>query len=301
MGAVLNPSPPLPASLAILNGFGISLGDSIIGLQALWAAQQLGHVQAPPVLFRRPGLRPMVDLVYPLAANFCSVQPLPAALEPSSLLAQGFARVIDMRDFAFDPAFRGTAMIDFFLRKLELAPETVPAALRRNLWLASHVRPVPPSFGAGYALVCPTSSMPMRDMPPVAHGRILRWLRARGLRVVTQGPPGASARAAPVVENMPELCGLVAGAACVISTDTAMVHLADAFSVPCLAFFTTHRPEWRVRDYPHCTPVYLRPEGLPEALEFVRRPEDEAATRAAWERLGADMAWLDPVLERFVP
>jgi hypothetical protein len=301
MGVVPNIPPPLPASLAIINGFGISLGDSIIGLQALWAAQQLGHVQAPPVLIRGPGLRPMVDLVYPLAANFCSVRPLSEGLEVSAVLAQGFERVIDLRDLAFDPAFRGAAMIDFFLRRLELDPETVPVALRRNSWLASHVRPVMPSFGAGYALVCPSSSMPMRDMPPVAHDRILRWLRARGMRVVTQGAAGSSARAAPIFETMPELCGLVAGASCVISTDTAMVHLADAFSVPCLAFFTTHRPEWRVRDYPRCYPVYLRPEGLPEALEFMRGPEDLAATRAAWERRGKDMAWLDPVLERFVP
>ncbi len=290
----------LPPALAVLNGFGISLGDSVIGLQALWAAMQLGHVSAPPVLIRRPGLRPMVDLVYPLAADFCSVRPLPERLNPAALLRDGFERVIDIRDFAFDPGFRGVAMIDFFLAKLRLDPRTVPAALKRNLWLADRVRPARPGFGAGYALLCPSSSMPLRDMPPLAARRVQHWLLARGMRVVTQGAAVDGALAAPAAEDMAALCGLVAHAACVISTDTAMVHLADAFSVPCLAFFTTHRPEWRVRDYPLCTPVHLRPEGLPEALEFVGDPADLRAVRAAWERPGADMAWLDAVMERFV-
>ena len=291
---------PLPRPLAILNGFGISLGDSVIGLQALWAAMQLGHVTAPPLLVRRPGLRPMVDLVYPLAADFCSVRPLPEGLNPAALLRDGFERVIDIRDFAFDPGFRGVAMIDFFLARLRLDPHVVPATLKRNLWLADRVRSVRPAVGEGYALVCPSSSMVLRDMPEPVHRRIQAWLLARGLTVVTQGTPVGGAVAAPVAEGMETLCGLVKHAACVISTDTAMVHLADAFSVPCLAFFTTHRPAWRVRDYPFCTPVYLRPEGLPEALEFMRGPGDLSAVMAAWERAGSDLGWIDDLLERFV-
>jgi ADP-heptose:LPS heptosyltransferase len=35
-----------------------------------------------------------------------------------------------------------------------------------------------------------------------------------------------------------------------ITIDTAMAHLANAFNKPCLAFFPTHDPLWRVRDYP---------------------------------------------------
>jgi hypothetical protein len=67
----------------------------------------------------------------------------------------------------------------------------------------------------------------------------------------------------------------------VIATDTAMVHLADAFGVPCLAFFPTHAPVWRVRDYPLCTAVAL-PGPLPRGLEFARDDRDIAAARAGW-------------------
>jgi hypothetical protein len=287
---------------AILNGFGISLGDSVIGLQALTAAMQLGVIAAPPTLFRKPGLRRMVDKLYPLAAEFCTLAPLPETLAPRDL-AGAFARVIDMRDFAFDPGFRGVAMIDFFLSRLGLDPARVPRALKRNTWLAPRTRPVAPEFDAGYALVCPASSMSMRDMPQSAHARILRWLLERGWRVVTQGRPpedlAERVAQAPALDSVDALCGLVANAACVISTDTAMVHLADAFAVPCLAFFTTHRPEWRVRDYPLCTAVHLPPRGLPDALEFPRGPADLAATQDAWTARGGDMAWLDGLLDEF--
>ena len=42
--------------IAILNGFGRTLGDGVIGLQALLAAQTLGAIGPRPTLFRLPGL-----------------------------------------------------------------------------------------------------------------------------------------------------------------------------------------------------------------------------------------------------
>lgn len=289
---------------AILNGFGISLGDSVIGLQALWAAMQLGAVASPPVLFRKPGLRRMVDKIYPLAADFCSVAALPETLTLNDPALSRFGHVVDMRDFAFDPRFRCVAMIDFFLDRLGLDAGAVPAALKRNVWLAARTRPIVPDFGRGYVLVCPASSMSLRDMPQGAHARLLEWLLKRGKTVVTQGrPPDELAervRCVGALETPDALCGLVANAACMIATDTAMVHLADAFDVPSLAFFTTHRPEWRVRDYPTCRPVHLPAIGLPDALEFMRGPADLAATQDAWSARGADFAWLDGLLQEFV-
>ena len=96
-----------------------------------------------------------------------------------------FARTIDLRDFAFDPAFRGVAMIDFFLARLGLDPARVPAGLRRNAWLAPRLRPAPAA--RGYVLVCPRTSMALRDMPAALHADLLHWLAAHA------GAPGADA------------------------------------------------------------------------------------------------------------
>jgi hypothetical protein len=73
------------------------------------------------------------------------------------------------------------------------------------------------------------------------------------------------------------------------------VHLADAFDVPCLAFFPTHRPEWRVRDYPRCVPIALR-SALPQGIEFARGAGDHALARRAWFPDGTDLGWLTRAL-----
>ena len=264
-------------------------------MQALAAALELGALAAPPVLFRLPGLPEAVQGAYAAAADLCTLRTLPwedATPERPCAPAADFARVIDLRDFAFDPAFRGVAMIDFFLARLGLDPARVPAGLRRNAWLAPRLRPA--LAATGYVLVCPRTSMALRDMPAALHADLLHWLAAHaGRPVLTQGPPIAGTQAAPPAEDFATLCGLVAGAALLISADTAMVHLADAYGVPTLALFTTHRPEWRVRDYPHCRALHFPPPGLPEALEFARDPADEAAAQAAWPGLAALLAALE--------
>ncbi|HVJ55796.1 MAG TPA: glycosyltransferase family 9 protein [Aliidongia sp.] len=287
------------ATVAVLNGFGRALGDAIIGLQALHVAVRLGAVPLHPVLFRLPGLPPMVEAVHAMA-DFARIRTLPweFAAPETSFPAGRFDRIVDLRDFAFDPDFRRSPMIDFFLRRLGVEPRLVPPSSRRNGWLAQHARPEPPPLPGGYVLVCPKASTTLRDMPSIIHERILEWTLPMA-PVVTQGcvPDGLGGKVvhAPSCASFAALCGLVRHARWVISTDTAMVHLADAFEVPCLAFFPTHRPEWRVRDYPRCMSVALR-TGLPLGAEFARGPGDEALARAAWFPEGRDFTWLDRAL-----
>ncbi len=278
----------------IVNGFGISLGDGIIGLQALSAARTLGAIAGDVVLARsEPPAKPLVPQLYALATDLAKAVPMAQA--PQS------GRLIDIQDFAFDPFFARLPMIDFFLTRLGLWPQTVPAALKRNAWLAPRAAPLPElPIAPGYVLVCPKASIPLRDMPTEVHESLLMRLGARtGSPILTQGAPSGRAFAAPSCATLKDLCALVAGARCIISTDTAMVHLADAFSVPCLAVLTTHRPEMRVRDYPLCQPVHLPTAGLPENIEFVRGEADLAAARAAWFPDGPGLAWLDQALDRF--
>jgi hypothetical protein len=280
----------------ILNGFGISLGDGIIGLQALYAARAVGAIQGEVVLARtEPPAKPLVPQLYTLAGDLARVVPMAQA--PRS------GRLIDIRDFAFDPLFAQLPMIDFFLTRLGLPPESVPASLKRNVWLATRARhlPIPPR-SPGYVLVCPNASIPLRDMPPEVHEALVTRLSKRGVGpILTQGPALAAATTAPSCTTLRELCALVARACCVISTDTAMVHLADAFDVPWLAFLTTHRAEMRIRDYPLCQPIHLPIAGLPENIEFVRSESDLVAARKAWFPDRLRLAWLDRALDQFGP
>jgi hypothetical protein len=286
--------------VAILNGFGRTLGDGIIGLQALHLAISLGAIPPRPTLFRLGDLPAMVQSLY-AAVDFAEMRTLPQShATPATKFegAQDFDHVIDIRDFAFDPDFQRTSMVDFFLHRLGMNPQTIPPCLRRNSWLAPRVPRQPQDWTDGYILVCPQSSMALRDMPPEIHECILRNV-VSAAPVVTQGgvPPvfeGMVAHAPPCA-TLADLCALVRNARWVISTDTGMVHLADAFEVPCLAFFPTHRPEWRVRDYPRCAPIALR-SALPPGLEFARGADDQAFARQAWFPDGADLGWLTRVI-----
>jgi len=220
-------------------------------------------------------------------------------------------------------------MVDFFLRRLGIDPSGVPGEMKRNTWLRPRTGVRNSFLPVGYALVCPSASNPMRGMPEEIHSRILAVVAQKG-PVVTQGDvsearhdtrtsPSLSAPGGgegwgevgrpadnprvllrPRETSLADLCGLVANARWVVSTDTAMVHLADAFEVPCLAFFPTHDPAWRVRDYPLCMPVPLAGPD-PPGLEFVRTADDLVAARRAWFPRGDDLSWLDELLDAGPP
>jgi hypothetical protein len=271
--------------VAILNGFGRTLGDGLMGLTALRVALAAGAVTPDPVLFRLPGL-PVTQRDLYRAAAFATVDDLPweyAAYGEPFPPATGFARCLDLRDFAFDPAFRSVSMVDYFLSRLDVAPDQIPPAAKRNVWLADAMQPVPPPIPPGYVLICPHASMALRCMPPPVVAAIQGWLQAN-----TPRPPVLQWQ----VASLAELCGQLTAAALVVSTDTATVHLADAFSRPCLAFFPTHDPAWRARDYPHCRALRLAAEGLDESQEFARDADDVAAAGAAWFPHGEDFTWL---------
>jgi hypothetical protein len=241
------------------------------------------------VLVRLPGLSPMVEALH-RAFGRAEIRDLPwefAERAPRFAPAAAFARAIDIRDFAFDPDFLSLPMFDYFARALGLDPAAVPPAERRNAWLARRLAAAPTPWGPERILVCPRSAMALRSMPEAVHAALLEDLLRFG-PVATQGaiPPhlvGRVARA-PEAASLGDLCALVAGAAWVVSTDTGMVHLADALERPCLAFFPTHDPVLRVRDYPLCRPVRLD-AGLPPG-EFARDARDVAQAHAAWTRPG---------------
>ncbi|MGU7769513.1 glycosyltransferase family 9 protein [Burkholderia sp. MR1-5-21] len=276
----------------VINGMGVALGDSVIGLTAL-AALRDAHPGLRFTLYRPARAPRYVEALYALAADVVA----PSRTLPWRIGAlPADARCIDLGNHLYWPAFARLPMIDFFLDALGADPAALPASAKRNRWLARLPLPaLPPAWRRPYVLFCPSASTAVRSVPPALRaGFVDALVRRYQLPVV-----GFGRLAHPAYVDISEYAhdttafiAWIQGASLLFASDTAAVHIADGLDVPTLACFTTIAPELRVRDYPHCVPVAL---DVPEALRGLHRsesPDDLAAVEAAYRAVDWDaLAW----------
>ncbi|MEM5389809.1 ADP-heptose--LPS heptosyltransferase [Paraburkholderia phymatum] len=270
----------------VINGMGVTLGDSIIGLTALWALRK----QHPGLVFTiyRPRLAPdYVKQLYVLAAPiFGSVMDLPVHVR--SLPETEFQ--LDLGNHLFWPNFSSMPMIDFFLWALGIAPDSVASRDKANGWLRQVN--VPDLTGnwahQSYVLLCPVASTPVRSIPPSFRREVVAQLWERFHLPVLGFGDVAHDRYTDISSLSPDTASFLAwvkNARFLVTSDTAAVHIAAGFDVPTAAFFTTIPPDQRVRDYKCCTAIELsRPElhgiqasGRAGDLEIIERAYREAA------------------------
>lgn len=244
--------------LHVVNGMGVTLGDSIIGLSALDAIRRL-HPSLSVTIYRPAHAPDYVKQLYALAApRFGDVIDLPVPL--GSIPATELA--IDVGNHLFWPGFATLPMIDFFLFALGMAPHTVPARYKANDWLTTLTLPAPGRgwCARGYTLFCPEASTPVRSIPAAVRVSIVdeMW-RTFGLPVLGFGALEHDhyTDIAALSPDTASFLSWVAHARHVVTSDTAAVHVAAGFSVPSTAYFTTIAPALRVRDYPHCKALAL--------------------------------------------
>jgi hypothetical protein len=116
----------------VINGMGVALGDSVIGLSAL-AALRDAHPRLRFTLYRPARAPRYVEALYALAADV--VAPSHALPYRADALPAHEPR-IDIGNHLYWPAFARLPMIDFFLDALGADAAAVPAAAKRNRWLA---------------------------------------------------------------------------------------------------------------------------------------------------------------------
>ncbi|KAG8151418.1 ADP-heptose--LPS heptosyltransferase [Burkholderia catarinensis] len=280
----------------VINGMGVTLGDSVIGLTAL-AALRDAHPHLRFTLYRPARAPRYVDALYALAAEVVAPSrtlPCPAEVLPAD------APCIDVGNHLYWPAFARLPMIDFFLDALGVEPASVPASAKRNRWLARLPLPALPSeWRRPYVLFCPNASTAVRSVPPALHATFVEQLAQRyGLPVAGFGPvahPAYVDVSADAANDTARFIAWVKGASVLFAPDTAALHLADGFDVPTLACFTTIGPALRVRDYPHCVPVELDVPPELHGLHRSERPDDLAAVEAAYRKIDWDaLAWPAP-------
>lgn len=276
----------------VINGMGVTLGDSIIGLTAL-AAIRYAHPQVRFVTYR-PGLAPRyVEQLYLLAAN--SVTQTRALPWPLAEIPSNETR-IDIGNHLFWPDFMSLPMIDFFLSALGVSPASVPSAMKTNRWMQT--LPLPPLPQAWqerpYVLFCPSATTPIRSVPDAVRKTLVgRLYEQFGLPVLGFGavdhPHYVDITTASA--STAYFLAWIRNARYVLTSDTAAVHIAAGFDVPTTAYFTTVAPELRVRDYPLCRAIALDLPNL-RNVQASDREQDLAHLDAAYQQaLKADVTF----------
>jgi hypothetical protein len=242
--------------LHVINGMGVTLGDSIIGITALLAIK----ADFPHISFTiyRPRQTPIyVKQLYELAAPLLGrIVDLPVKLGAPT---QGELR-IDIGNHLFWPKFAELPMIDFFIDATGLAPQSIPAERKRNHWLKDLSLPALQATSGEYVLLCPTASTPVRSIPVSQRARLAEALWQRfGLPVAGFGAIDHAhyTDLTPRSPNTTDFIAWIRGTRYLLTPDTAALHIAAGFDIPTTAFFTTIAPGSRVRDYPHCHCVDL--------------------------------------------
>lgn len=265
----------------VINGMGVTLGDSIIGLTAIEALRELN-----PALRRivyRPGRAPnYVDQLYHLAAGVVAeMRWLPWKAEdiPEQELC------IDTGNQLFWPAFTALPMIDFFLQALGVAPSVIPSSAKANRWMQKLSLPALPENWKNkkYVLFCPMASTPLRSIPASAHIPLVHALWEKfacpvlGFDDVAH-PHYVNIR--PLSPDTADFLAWVKHARYVLTSDTAAVHIAAGYDVPTTAFFTSIAPELRARDYPLCQPLHLTIPALNNVQASARKHDLEQVEQA---------------------
>jgi hypothetical protein len=275
--------------LHVINGMGVTLGDSVIGLTALIAIK----TRFPHISFTiyRPAHAPgYVKRLYELAAPLLgSIVDLPVKLDaiPREELR------VDVGNHLFWPKFATLPMIDFFLGAMGIKADEIPAADKRNHWLQKLALPRPQGLTGDYVLLCPTASTPVRSIPASVRADFIEalWQRFR-LPVAGFGAIDhvLYTDLTPHAPDTADFIAWIKHASYLVTPDTAAVHIAAGFDIPTTAFFTTIAPNLRVRDYPRCNAVLLP---LPElkGIQASNRATDMELIERAYRALKIDASF----------
>jgi hypothetical protein len=269
----------------VINGMGVTLGDSIIGLSAL-AAIRHAHPHLRFIVYRPELAPPFVEQLYALASD--SVAEIRRLPWPLVAIPRDEAR-IDLGNQLFWPGFIALPMIDFFLDALGVRPASVPATHKANRWLQTLELPRLPETWRNqpYVLFCATASTPIRSIAQSVRRELVSRLFERfGVPVLGFGPVDHPryVDVTAASSSTAHFLAWIKHARYVMTADTAAVHIAAGFDVPTTAFFSTIAPELRMRDYPFCCPVTLE---LPELrnVQASEREQDMARLHGAYQKV----------------
>ncbi|MGQ6629918.1 glycosyltransferase family 9 protein, partial [Serratia sp. IR-2025] len=241
-------------NLTIINGLGVTLGDSVVGISALHVIKKIN----PNIVIKiiRPENCPdYVNEVYTLAKHIIddiSYMPFEITRATDADL------VIDIGNQLYWKDFNTLEMHDFFLRSLGIEHSQVSACLKINSWLKK--APLENLNLGEYVLFCPYASTKIRSIPKKYHKKIISYLSDK-FRVKVLGFSDVNhdnyEDITELSKNTTCFTSIIKNAKHLYTCDSAALHIGAGFRIPTTSIFTTVRPELRSLYYDNCTSIYI--------------------------------------------
>jgi|GEM_PF-6060251 len=256
--------------IAVLNGFGSGIGDTLIGITAFSSAYEL----------IRKSVKPRIEIIYSPEQH----AKLTSIFQHTTLIDQfhiapitlkkllGFDAVFDTGGMAHRPDFYNRPVVDFLLKFFGLNPDLVQKKNKRNNLVQfrpddnlkkriEEIRDDNP--GKKIILLHPKTSSAFKDIPDKYVIKILQKLQASGKYIIVADEAIPATAGLAVIDlsrqakSFSGLCSIISQVDGILTADTCVYHIADCFSIPTIAWFTMYDPDVWARYYPTVTGILL--------------------------------------------
>lgn len=262
-----------PLRLALMNGFGTMLGDTLIGSSAfakvaeyLKSAFGAVHITAFAAWNARPGVEQILARASGIDAVLGHAPTVEAFCQ--------FDAFWDFSALLYLPGYSDRPLYDFYLDCLGVDPGRLSDQTKKVRFVVNRVlraqatEQLAQTAKRPFLLVHPTASTPLRSMPDAFLARLLRALIADGKwqPVVVQAlsPDLANEFGAAVLDlsawsnlSVEHFFALMGCMKAVVSVDTLTIHVATGLEKPGVALFSSIDPELRLRYAPKIRGVLI--------------------------------------------
>ncbi|WP_413715381.1 hypothetical protein IBZ12_21060 [Serratia ureilytica] len=241
-------------TLTIINGLGVTLGDSVVGISALHTIKNI-NPNIVITIIRPENCPSYVNEIYSLARHVIDkIYFMPFDISK----AMDADLVIDIGNQLYWDDFNKWEMHDFFLKSLGVNHEDISVSLKRNSWIKN--APFENNELGEYVLFCPHASTKIRSIPQQYHKKIIETLHDDfNLKILgfSEVKHKNYTNISNLSKNTAYFISIISNAAHLYTCDSAALHIGAGFEVPTTCVFTTVKPEYRSLYYNNCNSIYL--------------------------------------------
>ncbi|MBJ2078328.1 glycosyltransferase family 9 protein [Serratia ureilytica] len=246
----------LTRDLTIINGMGVTLGDSIIGISALEAIKKINDQIRIRVIRPKNCAKYVNDIYYEAKEIISKIEYMPFSLQDISPNDTN----VDIGNQVYWKDFNELEMHDFFMKTIGLDYNSIDEDWKRNTWLK---RAIPQNKKSKYILFCPYASTKLRSIPEKHHDKIVTMLYEKfRLPVYGFGISNHSKyfNVTSMCKSTRQYIEMIANSSYLYTCDSSALHVAAGYNIPTFCIFTSIQPELRSKYYNNCTSVYIGSE-----------------------------------------